>query len=87
MCAPTEAHHEEGTRKGQGSRVALRRHGVQAVHSGYICCTFEKERTVAKDHGPSVKNDKQYEGLREKGYRQVPGSSDLQLARRLQQRR
>jgi len=22
---------------------------------------------VAKDHGPSVKNDKQYEGLREKG--------------------
>ena len=26
-----------------------------------------KERRVAKDHGPSVKNDKQYEGLREKG--------------------
>jgi hypothetical protein len=26
-----------------------------------------KERTVAKDHGPSVKNDKQYEGLRKKG--------------------
>jgi hypothetical protein len=25
------------------------------------------DRTVAKDHGPSVKNDKQYEGLREKG--------------------
>jgi hypothetical protein len=23
--------------------------------------------TVAKDHGPSVKNDKQYEGLRKKG--------------------
>jgi len=22
---------------------------------------------VAKDHGPSVKNDKQYEGLRKKG--------------------
>jgi hypothetical protein len=22
---------------------------------------------VARDHGPSVKNDKQYEGLREKG--------------------
>jgi hypothetical protein len=22
---------------------------------------------MAKDHGPSVKNDKQYEGLREKG--------------------
>jgi hypothetical protein len=26
-----------------------------------------EERTVAKDHGPSIKNDKQYEGLREKG--------------------
>lgn len=26
-----------------------------------------KEATVAKDHGPSVKNDKQYEGLRKKG--------------------
>src|SRR5882724_5311400 len=26
-----------------------------------------KERTVAKDHGPSIKNDKQYEGLREQG--------------------
>jgi hypothetical protein len=22
---------------------------------------------MAKDHGPSIKNDKQYEGLREKG--------------------
>jgi hypothetical protein len=26
-----------------------------------------KEHTVAKDHGPSVKDDKQYEGLRKKG--------------------
>ncbi|KUI15926.1 hypothetical protein AU191_13245 [Mycolicibacterium acapulense] len=26
-----------------------------------------KEATMAKDHGSSVKNDKQYEGLREKG--------------------
>ena len=26
-----------------------------------------KEGTVAKDHGSSVKNDKQYEGLRKKG--------------------
>jgi hypothetical protein len=24
-------------------------------------------QTMAKDHGPSVKNDKQYEGLRKKG--------------------
>ena len=23
---------------------------------------------MAKDHGPSIKNDKQYEGLRKKGY-------------------
>jgi hypothetical protein len=26
-----------------------------------------RRRTVAKDHGSSVKNDKQYEGLRKKG--------------------
>jgi hypothetical protein len=26
-----------------------------------------KEAVMAKDHGPSVKDDKQYEGLREKG--------------------
>jgi hypothetical protein len=26
-----------------------------------------KEATMAKDHGSSVKNDKQYEGLRKKG--------------------
>jgi hypothetical protein len=26
-----------------------------------------KERAMAKDHGPSVKNDKQYEGLRKQG--------------------
>ncbi|WP_326548571.1 hypothetical protein QGN32_10890 [Mycolicibacterium sp. ND9-15] len=26
-----------------------------------------KEETMAKDHGSSVKNDKQYEGLRKKG--------------------
>ena len=25
---------------------------------------------MAKDHGPSVKNDKQYEGLRRKGHEQ-----------------
>ena len=27
----------------------------------------EEVSLVAKDHGPSVKNDKQYEGLRKKG--------------------
>jgi hypothetical protein len=26
-----------------------------------------KEEVMAKDHGPSVKDDKQYEGLRKKG--------------------
>jgi hypothetical protein len=26
-----------------------------------------KEEGMAKDHGPSIKNDKQYEGLRKKG--------------------
>jgi hypothetical protein len=30
-------------------------------------CTDEKEDAMAKDHGPSIKNDKQYEGLRKKG--------------------
>jgi hypothetical protein len=29
--------------------------------------TPAKEATMTKDHGPSVKNDKQYEGLRKKG--------------------
>jgi hypothetical protein len=29
--------------------------------------TTLEEETMAKDHGPSVKNDKQYEGLRRKG--------------------
>ena len=28
---------------------------------------YEKEGGMAKDHGPSVKDDKQYEGLRKKG--------------------
>jgi hypothetical protein len=26
-----------------------------------------REEKMAKDHGPSIKNDKQYEGLRKKG--------------------
>ncbi|MDT5237269.1 MAG: hypothetical protein QOF47_3256 [Mycobacterium sp.] len=37
---------------------------------------------MAKDHGPSVKDDKQYEGLRKKGHEQVAGRGDRQLARR-----
>ena len=32
---------------------------------------------MAKDHGPSVKDDKQYEGLREEGHEQVQGGRDL----------
>ena len=32
------------------------------------CQATAKEReSMAKDHGPSIKNDKQYEGLRKKG--------------------
>jgi hypothetical protein len=30
-------------------------------------CTADEGGTVAKDHGSSIKNDKQYEGLRKKG--------------------
>ncbi len=30
-------------------------------------CPRSREELMAKDHGPSVKNDKQYEGLRKKG--------------------
>jgi hypothetical protein len=30
-------------------------------------CTARRRMTMAKDHGPSVKNDKQYEGLKKKG--------------------
>ncbi|KUI22140.1 hypothetical protein AU193_17850 [Mycobacterium sp. GA-1285] len=33
----------------------------------YARATTSKEATMAKDHGSSVKNDKQYEGLRKKG--------------------
>jgi hypothetical protein len=29
--------------------------------------SFDRRCSMAKDHGPSVKNDKQYEGLRKKG--------------------
>jgi hypothetical protein len=28
---------------------------------------YERSKDMAKDHGPSVKNDEQYEGLRKKG--------------------
>jgi hypothetical protein len=37
-----------------------RRSCCKSADSGY-------ERGMAKDHGPSIKNDKQYEGLRKKG--------------------
>ncbi|KUH66286.1 hypothetical protein AU184_00385 [Mycolicibacterium novocastrense] len=33
----------------------------------YKRATTREEATMAKDHGSSVKNDKQYEGLRKKG--------------------
>ena len=35
---------------------------------------------MAKDHGASVKDDKQYEGLRKKGIEQAAGGVDRQLA-------
>ena len=44
-------------------------------------------RQVAKDHGPSVKNDKQYEGLREEGDEQEPRGGDRQLRGLLEPRR
>ena len=64
---PAEHNTKKALARDRASRVTLQRNGVQAVHQGYICCTFDKGHTVAKDHCPSVKNDKQYEGLREKG--------------------
>jgi hypothetical protein len=36
---------------------------------------------MAKDHGSSVKDDKQYEGLRKKGQEQVACRGDRQLVR------
>jgi len=47
----------------RGRRAAAQRGGLARVtvpESGYF-------GPMAKDHGPSVKNDKQYEGLRKKG--------------------
>ena len=42
---------------------------------------------VAKDHGPSVKKDKQYEGLRKKGMSKERAAKDLERECRLRQRR
>jgi hypothetical protein len=33
----------------------------------WLSAIHREEDLMAKDHGPSVKNDKQYEGLRKKG--------------------
>ena len=35
---------------------------------------------MPNDHGPSVKNDKQYEGLRKKGMSKAPGREDREYA-------
>ena len=40
---------------------------LSALEPGIWRAYDSAEGTVAKDHGPTVKNDKQYEGLREKG--------------------
>jgi hypothetical protein len=37
------------------------------VEPGYSGQTIQRSTQWAKDHGPSVKNDKQYDGLRKKG--------------------
>ena len=39
---------------------------------------------MAKDHGPSVKDDKQYEGLRKKGMSKERAAEDRQHSGRLQ---
>lgn len=46
-----------------------------------------EEGDVAKDHGPSVKNDKQYEGLRKKGMSKQTRSQDRQHAQRVEEGR
>ena len=38
---------------------------MRAARDGYP--DLQEVIQMAKDHGPSVKNDKQYEGLRKKG--------------------
>ena len=40
---------------------------MSALEPGIWRAYDSEEGTVAKDHGPTVKNDKQYEGLRKKG--------------------
>ena len=42
---------------------------------------------MAKDHGPSVKDDKQYEGLRKKGMSKQRAASIAELTQRLEQGR
>jgi hypothetical protein len=42
---------------------------IERRGGGYLAGNpkIEEAIAMAKDHGPSVKNDKQYEGLRKKG--------------------
>ena len=42
-------------------------HGFGPGGGGNSASTTEEVMNMAKDHGSSVKNDKQYEGLRKKG--------------------
>ena len=42
---------------------------------------------MAKDHGSSIKDDKQYEGLAEEGHEQAKGGFDRQRARLVEERR
>jgi hypothetical protein len=43
------------------------RHAEQAARVAHVKRRNHRRISVAKDHGPSVKSDKQYEGLRKKG--------------------
>lgn len=51
----------------EGTLIELRQ---PAGWCGGVCALrlpHKEGQTVTKDHGPSIKNDKQYEGLRKKG--------------------
>ena len=42
---------------------------------------------MAKDHGPSIKDDKQYEGLRKKGMSKSRAAADRERSRLVEQGR
>src|SRR5204863_9968179 len=54
-------------RLGSTANGARRQHGVTSCRNRVHRGRHVRGGTMAKDHGPSVKNDEQYEGLRKKG--------------------